>query len=122
MQIGQFAARAGVSALALRHYEETGLLVPDRTPGGYRDYAEDDLATVARIRVILDAGLGVDVARTYLDCVGTSEESAATVGMCPALRAEMRCVEERLERDAARISRTRAGLDALLGAAAAVSS
>lgn len=118
MKIGQFAARAGVSARALRHYEAMGLLVPARTTGGYRDYAEGDLATVARIRVILDAGLSVEVARTYLDCVGTADASGATVQMCPALRAEMRRVEERLERDAARISRTRAGMETLLGSGA----
>lgn len=114
MRIAEFAERAGISPRALRHCEEVGLLVPERTAGGYRDYDQADLGTVRRIRVILDAGLGADVARVYLDCIGAGDERAATVSMCPALRAEMRRVEERLDRDSARIARTRAGLADML--------
>ena len=39
MLIGDLAARAGLSAKAIRFYEQAGLLPqPPRTPGGYRDY------------------------------------------------------------------------------------
>lgn len=40
MRISELARRTGVTAHALRHYERVGLLVPARTPGGYRDYPE----------------------------------------------------------------------------------
>jgi MerR family transcriptional regulator, copper efflux regulator len=40
MRISELAQRTGVSAHALRHYERLGLLKPDRTSGGYRDYPE----------------------------------------------------------------------------------
>jgi DNA-binding transcriptional MerR regulator len=36
MLIGELAERAGVSARALRHYEDRELLVPDRDVNGYR--------------------------------------------------------------------------------------
>ena len=39
MLIGDLASRAGLSAKAIRFYEQAGLLPrPPRTPGGYRDY------------------------------------------------------------------------------------
>src|SRR5262249_28734352 len=50
MLIGDLANRAGLSAKAIRFYEQAGLLPqPPRTPGGYRDYppgAADRLAFI----------------------------------------------------------------------------
>src|SRR5262245_14352833 len=50
MLIGDLATRAGLSAKAIRFYEQAGLLPqPPRTPGGYRDYppgAADRLAFI----------------------------------------------------------------------------
>ncbi len=40
MQISQLAKQTGVSAHALRHYEQLGLLKPIRLPNGYRDYSD----------------------------------------------------------------------------------
>lgn len=40
MRISELARHAGVSANALRHYEQVGLLKPARTAGGYRDYPD----------------------------------------------------------------------------------
>jgi MerR family transcriptional regulator, repressor of the yfmOP operon len=49
--IGAAAARAGVSARALRYYQQLGLITPAAsTPGGMRRYSEADLARVERIR------------------------------------------------------------------------
>lgn len=113
MSIGEFARRSGVSARSLRHYEDRGLLCPRRTSAGYREYTEQDLTTVARIRVILDAGLGTEVARAYLDCVDVDPDAGVRVGLCENLRRELRTVEERLDREEGRIRRARAGLAAL---------
>ena len=40
MQISQLAKQTGVSAHALRHYEQLGLLKPVRLPNGYREYSD----------------------------------------------------------------------------------
>jgi MerR family copper efflux transcriptional regulator len=40
MRISELAQRAGVTVHALRHYERLGLLLPARSPSGYRDYPE----------------------------------------------------------------------------------
>jgi DNA-binding transcriptional MerR regulator len=44
-----FAAFAGVTSRALRHYDRLGLLKPKRTAAGYRVYAEHDLETLEEI-------------------------------------------------------------------------
>jgi MerR family transcriptional regulator, copper efflux regulator len=51
MLIGDLAAAAGISARAIRFYEQDGLLpVPPRTPGGYRDYPAGTVERLAFIR------------------------------------------------------------------------
>ncbi|RDD85317.1 MerR family transcriptional regulator [Streptomyces parvulus] len=57
MRIGELARRAGVSTRALRYYEEQGLLHPQRTVHGHRDYPESAVSRVALIRQLYAAGL-----------------------------------------------------------------
>lgn len=71
MKIGELADRTGVSVRALRYYEEKGVLNPDRTPSGYRLFDEDDIQTVAHIRTLLAAGLGMDLVREILSCMSS---------------------------------------------------
>jgi DNA-binding transcriptional MerR regulator/GNAT superfamily N-acetyltransferase len=65
----EFSAATGLSAKALRLYDERGLLVPARVDRatGYRRYAEDQIATAGRIALLRRAGIGLaDIAR-FLD-------------------------------------------------------
>jgi DNA-binding transcriptional MerR regulator len=48
-RIAAFAALAGVTPRALRHYDRLGLLKPKRSDGGYRIYSERDLETLEEI-------------------------------------------------------------------------
>ncbi|GEE00508.1 MerR family transcriptional regulator [Gordonia spumicola] len=114
MRIGEFAERAGVTARVLRHYEDEGLLEPSRTSSGYRDYGPEDVGTVARIRLMIEAGLNTATIRQYLDCVESGSDRMS-VAMCPALRDRLDEVSARLDDAAARIDRTRAGIDRLTG-------
>lgn len=57
LRIGELAALAGVSVRSLRYYEEQGLLEADRDMSGYRRYDLDAPARVARIQLLLAAGL-----------------------------------------------------------------
>jgi MerR family transcriptional regulator, copper efflux regulator len=51
MRIGQLADAAGVNVQTVRYYERRGLLpAPPRTPSGYREYPESDVARLAFIR------------------------------------------------------------------------
>jgi MerR family transcriptional regulator, copper efflux regulator len=48
--VGEAAARTGWSARMLRYLERTGLVVPRRTPAGYRDYGLLELNQLRSLR------------------------------------------------------------------------
>lgn len=65
--IGTAAARAGVSARMVRHYESLGLLAPvGRTDSGYRQYTEAEVHTLRFIRRARDLGFSMDEIATLL--------------------------------------------------------
>lgn len=53
------ARRLGVSAKALRLYEQRGLVDPGRTPAGWRAYGPDDMARAAEIAALRRLGLSL---------------------------------------------------------------
>ncbi len=53
------ALRLGVSAKALRLYEQSGLVLPSRTPAGWRVYGPDDIARAADIVALRALGLSL---------------------------------------------------------------
>ena len=53
------AKRLGVSAKALRLYEQSGLVVPVRTPAGWRAYGPDEMARAAEVAALRALGLSL---------------------------------------------------------------
>ncbi|MFJ6456207.1 MerR family DNA-binding transcriptional regulator [Paenarthrobacter sp. NPDC091669] len=49
MRIGELATKTSVSVRSLRYYEQQGLLKPQRTASGHRDYATEDERIVLQI-------------------------------------------------------------------------
>ncbi|MFC7918665.1 MerR family transcriptional regulator [Streptomyces cinereoruber] len=78
MQIGEVAARTELSLRTIRHYEETGLVVPSaRSRGGFRLYTETDVARLMVIRRMKPLGFTLDQMRDLLDATDRLDADAA---------------------------------------------
>jgi MerR family copper efflux transcriptional regulator len=66
MNIGEAAARSGVSAKMIRHYEAIGLIGAERRPNGYRSYGMDDVAVLRFIRHARDLAFPLEDVRRLL--------------------------------------------------------
>ncbi|MGI5176816.1 MerR family transcriptional regulator [Dactylosporangium sp. CA-152071] len=116
MKIGELSRRTGVSARALRHYEDEGLLHPGRCSNGYRDFGEDAVDAVGQIRALIDSGLPTRIIRDVLPFLdGPSQVLPATP--CAYFLEEVARQVEQLQRRIACLTRNRDALDAYLRAA-----
>ena len=80
MRIGDVAARSGVSAKALRYYEEIGLVTPaERTPSGYRLYDDAVLDRLAFIRASQALGFSLGEIRSIVALRDRGETPCAHV-------------------------------------------
>ena len=66
LAIGDFAARSGVAASALRYYEKEGLIRSTRTGGNQRRYHRSELRRIAFIRIAQQVGVSLDEIREAL--------------------------------------------------------
>lgn len=65
--IKEVSEQYGVSQDALRYYERIGMIPPvPRTPGGIRDYGEEDLSWVELALCMRSAGLSVEAISEYV--------------------------------------------------------
>lgn len=80
--------RLGVSAKALRLYEQRGLIAPLRTAAGWRAYGPDEMARAAEIVALRQLGLSLSQIARVL--AGDSD------GLEPALAAHQAALEDRV--------------------------
>ena len=52
MTIKEMEARTGLTRANIRFYEAEGLITPERRPNGYRDYSEEDLTVLQRVKLL----------------------------------------------------------------------
>jgi len=99
LRVGELAARSGVSAKALRLYEQRGLLTPcARSPAGYRLYGPVALQRLMQIVVLKRGGF------TLAEIAGLQSSGATVIAALLAARIAA------LERDVADKSRALASL------------
>jgi len=96
MQIGEVAARTELSLRTIRHYEETGLVVPSaRSQGGFRLYTESDIARLMVIRRMKPLGFTLEQMRDLLDATDRLDAGAVLdVGEREALLERIRVYEQ----------------------------
>ncbi len=77
MRIREVEERVGITKKNIRFYEEQGLLKPDREAGnGYREYSQDDVDTLMRIKLLRSLNVPISEIRrvqsgslTLSDCM-----------------------------------------------------
>lgn len=80
MQIGIVAKRIGLSVDAIRFYERNSLLPrPPRTEGGFRQYGETDIETLAFIRRVQGLGFKLNEIRGLLRLRSSRLQACAPV-------------------------------------------
>ncbi len=63
MTIKEIESRSGMVRANIRFYEAEGLLHPQREANGYRNYSQDDLETLLRIKLLRTLGLSIEEIR-----------------------------------------------------------
>jgi MerR family copper efflux transcriptional regulator len=116
VRIGELAERAGISAKAIRYYEQIGVLTPPtRTPSGYRDYGHADLGRLAFVRAAQAVGLTLGEIRqvvAFRDDGQTPCEHVAALLQRRAAEVDARIAElQQLRGELDRLARRAATLD-----------
>lgn len=78
LKIGEFSKLSRISVRMLRHYDELGLLTPQRIDSftGYRYYTAEQLVTAGRIRSLREMGFGLAAIGEVLRCCDTPQALA----------------------------------------------
>ncbi len=80
MQIGTVGKRVGLSVDAIRFYERNALLPrPPRSQGGFRQYGENDVETLAFIRRVQGLGFKLSEIKGLLNLRGNRLQPCAPV-------------------------------------------
>lgn len=110
LSIGELAARTGLSASAIRYYEDRGLLAAARSRGGQRRYLRSDIRRLSFIRIAQGLGLSLE------DIAG--ELAALPAGRTPTAadwRRISKSLRAALDARIAALTRTRDLLDGCIG-------
>lgn len=108
--IKEAAARAGVSADTIRHYERIGVLpAAPRTTSGYRRYSELSLAQVTVVRNAVRLGFPLKDLAAFFNARAEGRPP------CRSVRSAGQRLLEGLDRQIAELTAARAELDRMLG-------
>ncbi|MFJ2868726.1 MerR family transcriptional regulator [Kitasatospora sp. NPDC087314] len=113
MRIGELASRTGVSERSLRYYEQQGLLTPDRTLGGHRDYPDGAVDRVILIQELFAAGLHSRKIYEILPCMRDADGGPNEIAT-PRLVAELVTERDRIDRMITDLVRSREVLDEVI--------
>ena len=118
MRISQVVEHSGVPARLLRYYEEQGLLNPLRNPSGYRDYTDQDIELVRRIRHLLNAGLSTATIRTVLPCL--TDQAGRLAPICTDLIDDLKREQIRIDASIDALKQSRDAIEEVIAAGVSV--
>ncbi|MEZ2126444.1 MULTISPECIES: Cu(I)-responsive transcriptional regulator [unclassified Sinorhizobium] len=79
MNIGEASDRSGLPAKTIRYYEDIGLIRPDRTENGYRDYGSADVHKLRFLHRSRGLGFSVEECRQLLALYEDKSRASADV-------------------------------------------
>ena len=79
MNIGEASTNSGLPAKTIRYYEDIGLISPDRTDNGYRDFSETHLHKLAFLSRARGLGFTIEECRTLLSLYEDTDRASADV-------------------------------------------
>lgn len=98
MQIGDLAAKAGVTPRTIRYYEELGIVEPEeRTAGGFRLYSEAQLRRLQIVQSLKDLGFELEHIRTFFNLKNCTESGGSLARtLVEHLAEQERQIDERI--------------------------
>lgn len=88
MTIQEVERRSGLDRANIRFYEKEGLLTPERKANGYRDYSEDDLQLLLKIKLLRRLDFSLDAIRSLKE--GNTDLEAALARRLEGIGAQRR--------------------------------
>ncbi len=79
MNIGQVAEKSGLPPKTIRYYEDIGLIRPDRSANGYRDFSESHLHKLTFLQRARSLGFTIEDCRTLLSLYEDTDRASADV-------------------------------------------
>jgi len=79
MNIGEASTNSGLPAKTIRYYEDIGLISPDRTDNGYRDFSETHMHKLAFLSRARGLGFSIEECRTLLSLYEDTDRASADV-------------------------------------------
>lgn len=95
MLIGELSRHTGASERLLRYYERMELIHAERRANGYREYDDQTVETVRRIRALLAAGLPTRIIRQILPCTVDEARLHPCPGILTSLRDQLNVLDQR---------------------------
>ncbi|MFJ4435211.1 MerR family transcriptional regulator [Streptomyces sp. NPDC088923] len=122
MRIGEVAERTELSLRTIRHYEETGLVIPSaRSQGGFRLYTEADVARLMVVRRMKPLGFTLEQMRELLAATDRLDAGAGALppkereALLGRVRAYEREASEQVERLRVQLARAEEFAETLRG-------
>jgi Cu(I)-responsive transcriptional regulator len=94
MNIGNASGKSGLPAKTIRYYEDIGLLKPERSENGYRDYSMSDVHKLRFLQRARGLGFSVEECRQLLALY--EDKSRASADVKSIARSKLQEVERKI--------------------------